>query len=107
MTSLEADAAAHACVCDDLESLQHIVPVPLGPNSRIQNFRIGDRPYSTVPFLCVCCAYGSEQCFDYLIEKGATPYYADLVCFTFILTTLLSTTHADTGVSLLFNAFFS
>ena len=99
MTSLEAEAAAEACVRDDLEALQHLVPTPLGPNSRIQNFRIGDRPYSTVPFLCICCAHGSNECFEYLIQKGATAYYADLVCFVFILTTHHFITRAATAVS--------
>ena len=75
---LNIEAAVRACQDDNLDALEHLIPEELGPNSRIQKYRIGDRPYSTVPFLCVCCAYGSERCFDYLIEKGAMLYYADL-----------------------------
>lgn len=80
MQKLNTEATLRACISNDLEALQHLVPSLLGPNSRVQKFRIGDRPYSAVPFLCVCAAYGSIECFDYLIEKGATSYYADLVC---------------------------
>lgn len=78
MNHLHTEAALQACIRDDLDALQHIIPVFLTPNSRVQNFRIGDRPYSSVPFLCVCAAYGSTETFDYLIEKGATSYYADV-----------------------------
>lgn len=81
MHRLHNQAALHACINDDLEAIQHLIPSLMSPNSRIENVRIGDRPYSTVPFLCVCSAYGSLQCFDYLIEKGATAYFADLVKF--------------------------
>lgn len=84
MQKLNTEATLRACASDDAEALVKLVPVLIGPNARVQHFRMGDRPYSAVPFLCVCAAYGSEQCFEYLIEHGAISYYADLVCYIFI-----------------------
>lgn len=79
MQRLHNQAALQACINDDLDTLQHLIPSMMNANSRVENFRIGDLPYSTVPFLCVCSAYGSLQCFNYLIEKGATTYFTDLI----------------------------
>jgi hypothetical protein len=78
MNKLNAEAAFQACLANDLESLQRFIPSLLNANSRIHEMRIRDRPYVTVPLLCVCAAYGSIECFDYMIEKGATSYYADV-----------------------------
>lgn len=88
MKRLHTQTALEACINNDLDTLQHTVPSLLNANSRADNFRIGDRPYSTVPFLCVCAAYGNLECFNYLIEKGGTSYYADLI-FSLILFILI------------------
>jgi hypothetical protein len=79
MNKLNTEAAFHACITNDVETLQRFIPSLLTANSRIQEMRIRDRPYVTVPLLCVCAAYGSIECFDYMIEKGATSYYADVL----------------------------
>lgn len=85
MLHLNTEAALKACMNNDLESLQHLIPSCLGPDSRVQKVRLRDRPYSAVPFLCLTIAYGSLDCFEYLIEKGATTYYADLILYFIIL----------------------
>jgi hypothetical protein len=78
MEKLHVEAAVKACIANDVEALQHIVTSLLPANSRIPHLRIHDRPGRTVPFLCVCAAHGSHECFEYMIEKGATSYYADV-----------------------------
>lgn len=78
MNRLNTEATLRACVKNNIEDLQHLVPAILSPNARIEKLIIGDRPYSSIPLLCVTIAYGSKECFDYLIEKGATTYYADI-----------------------------
>jgi hypothetical protein len=87
MDKLQTEAAVKACIANDVETLQHIIPSLLPPNARIQQIRIHERPGQTVPILCVCAAYGSTECFEYMIEKGATSYYADVnsLFFWFLL----------------------
>ena len=81
MLHLNTEASVKACINNDLDALSHLIPACIGPDSRVQKIRIGDRPFSSVPILCIAIAYGSLECFDYLIEKGVTTYFADLVPF--------------------------
>ena len=81
MHHLNTEASVKAIISNDLDALQHLIPSCLGPDSRIQKIRMGERPFSSVPFLCISIAHGSLECFDYLIEKGATTYFADLIPF--------------------------
>jgi len=88
MINLQIEAATRACLRDDIDSLMHLIPSFLEANSRVPKIRIGDRPHSAVPFLCVAISAGSVQCFDYLIEMGATTYFADLFDVFFGFSTL-------------------
>lgn len=88
MIQINIESAYQACLNNDLESLKHLVPGNLSPNSRVLKFRIGERPHSSVPFLCVAIASGSLDCFDYLIENGATTYFADLI-YRFIISSII------------------
>ena len=81
MNKLNLEAVLRAYKKDNLDDLQHLVPSVMNPNSRVEKLRIGNRTYSSVPILCITISFGSRQCFDYLIEKGASTYYADIFLF--------------------------
>jgi hypothetical protein len=97
MQQVNTTTAFKACMRNNRTALENIVPGYVVPNSRAQEVRIHDRPCQIVPLLCICAAYGSLECFEYLVENGAISYYADVVSFAFIIMRLRSISPADTG----------
>jgi hypothetical protein len=97
MQQVNTTTAFKACMRNNRAALENIVPAYVAPNSRAQEVRIHDRPCQIVPLLCICAAYGSLECFEYLVENGAISYYADVVSYPFIIMRRHCTTPADMG----------